>query len=914
VPNVTAPQPHFILGLDAPGLDLAVAGGKGMGLARLIAAGHAVPEGFIVSSAAYAAFLRDNRLGREIERILSAARLDDPSDLERCAAEVHLLFSGGGLPGGLADGLLREFRALGSPPVAVRSSATAEDLPESSFAGQQETYLNVRSEPALERAVRDCWASLWTARAIGYRERQGIGQHGLALAVVVQRMVESEVSGVMFTANPVTGLRSEVVIDAAPGLGEALVSGLVEPDHFAVDARSGEITSRSIGAKSLSIRCRAEGGVERRSGPADPRQVLPDAKVTELAALGKGVEEDMGTPQDIEWALAGGRLFLLQSRPITSLFPVPAAPPDGRLHAYVSFAAVQGLPDPITPLGRDFLYQLFASGAALFGLRRTPQTQRALAEAGERLWVDITPIIASTTGRALARGAMRLAEPSVGQALDAVLGEPALAPAVQGLGARGVLRLRGFLPRLARAVIANLIAPRARRRAILARGERALERVRRRAASVSGDRWTRLHARASLLSSVAAPRLPRLIVHFISGVSAGMVPFAILNRLVTRGAARAASSRAEAPAPNPSTGWADRVLEISRGVPGNPTTEMDLLLWACAKEIRRDPESLAAFRGGTPRDLSALFAARTLPGPAQGVLDRFMAVYGDRGLAELDLGRPRWREDPEQVLSFLSNYLLIEDPDQAPDEVFRRAARAARAAAEGLAVEVGGLKAAAARWLAGRARVLLGMREAPKFFMVRLIAELRRAILESGAELAAAGDLAAADDLLYLSFAEIRALARRESRDWRALIAARRASLEREKARRQIPRMLLGDGRCYTEGLRGDGEEGVIRGAPVSPGTVEGAVRVVLSPRGAEILPGEILVCPGTDPSWTPLFLGAGGLVMEVGGMMTHGAVVAREYGIPAVVGVHEACTRLVTGQRIRVDGSTGRVTLLNPR
>jgi pyruvate,water dikinase len=203
----------------------------------------------------------------------------------------------------------------------------------------------------------------------------------------------------------------------------------------------------------------------------------------------------------------------------------------------------------------------------------------------------------------------------------------------------------------------------------------------------------------------------------------------------------------------------------------------------------------------------------------------------------------------------------------------------------------------------------MGLREAPKFFAVRAIGILRRGILETGRELSRAGEIREPEDLLYLTLSELRAFARRERRDWGGLIAGRRAAVERERGRRQVPRLILSDGRCFYEGMAGGA--GDILGAPVSPGVVEGAVRVVRSPRAARLLPGEIMVCPGTDPSWTPLFLTAGGLVMEVGGMMTHGAVVAREYGIPAVVGVHEACSRLTTGQRIRLDGSTGRIVVL---
>jgi pyruvate,water dikinase len=293
--------------------------------------------------------------------------------------------------------------------------------------------------------------------------------------------------------------------------------------------------------------------------------------------------------------------------------------------------------------------------------------------------------------------------------------------------------------------------------------------------------------------------------------------------------------------------------------------------------------------------------------------------YGRRGLAEIDFGRARWQEDPTALMQALQSYLRIDDERQAPDAVFKRGELVAAEAQAKLENAVrrmpgGAFRVRLVRFLAGRLRSLLGLRESPKFFIVRLMGILREGLLDSGRELASAGVLARADDIFFMHLNELDELARGPSRDWRTMIAGRRAVFQREKLRRQIPRLLLSDGRAFYEGM---GEapveegEGVLVGSPVSPGVAEGLVRVVFDPHQTQLSPGEILVCPGTDPAWTPLFLAAAGLVMEVGGLMTHGSVVAREYGIPAVVGVHEATTRLKTGQRIRVDGNTGRVRLL---
>jgi pyruvate,water dikinase len=336
-----------------------------------------------------------------------------------------------------------------------------------------------------------------------------------------------------------------------------------------------------------------------------------------------------------------------------------------------------------------------------------------------------------------------------------------------------------------------------------------------------------------------------------------------------------------------------------------------------AKTIRADTPSRQAFQESSAAELSARFLGGTLPTAASEEVSRFLSRYGGRGLGEIDLGRTRWAEDPTHVLEMLTSFLHIEDSAQAPDLVFARGAGSAEEALDQLTAAVrktrrGWLKARLVRFFGGRARQLMGLRETPKFSAVRLMWIVHRELLKTGREFVRAGELSAPDDLFYLTLSELKALAAREERDWRVLIRDRRANYRRELLRRQIPRLLLSDGRAFYEGMSNlDSSDNAMAGSPVSPGTVAARVRVVLDPRQAGLRPGEILVCPGTDPSWTPLFLSASGLVMEVGGLMTHGAVVAREYGIPAVVGVDRATERLKTGQMIQLDGSTGRIVLL---
>jgi len=345
---------------------------------------------------------------------------------------------------------------------------------------------------------------------------------------------------------------------------------------------------------------------------------------------------------------------------------------------------------------------------------------------------------------------------------------------------------------------------------------------------------------------------------------------------------------------------------------------MDFALWQVSQEIHNDSRSFDRFKGSDPSTLAEEYLTSRLSSTAQEAINGFLERYGVRGLGEIDLGRQRWKENPTPLMQALQSYLQIDDPIGAPDAVFKRGKRAAQQEVETLIQSLGEtrggwLKARLAGWAARRMRLLIGLRETPKFTIIRLFAFLRRALLRQGKVWAAAGLIDRPEDVFYLQLAELDALAAGDARDWKAVIRSRQQSYQRESLRRQIPRLLLSDGRAFYGGIRpaDSSEEGQLAGSPVSPGVVGGRVRVVLDPHQAQLQPGEILVCPGTDPSWTPLFLAAGGLVMEVGGMMTHGAVVAREYGIPAVVGVHQATSLLHNGQLIQVDGSSGQITIL---
>jgi phosphohistidine swiveling domain-containing protein len=881
-----------ILPFTSTEASLQTAGGKGANLARLTRAGFAVPTGFIVPTDAYAAFVSANHLPDVIAEAIIGLTPDDAARLEAASDRIRAAFSAGALSTEMETDIRAAYADMGAGPVAVRSSATTEDLPDLSFAGQQDTYLNVVGADALLQAIVNCWSSLWTARAIGYRIRNAIGHDAAALAVVVQAMVQSEVSGVMFTANPLTGLLSETVIEATFGLGEALVSGQVEPDHFVVDAASGAILGQTLGTKATITRSKVDGGVETHQEDAGTRQTLASPEVQRLAMLGQQVQQALGAPQDIEWAQTDGHLYLLQSRPITSLFPVPEVSFDP-LIVWFSFGAVQGLVGPMTPLGRDTIRHVLAGGGALFGLRLNPEELKVFVSAGERIWTRVSDVLRNPLGNRLVGGLLEFIEPGGRQTLLTLAADPRLGAGTGRLKISTLCHMaQFFLPALPR-IIHNVLRPERARAKFDAAIESYLAAVQ---IAPASDRFGRLANVVAFMRSTLANVFGFLLPKFIPVFAPSMAALTLLTCL--------AGNRDEL------------ALEVTRGLPRNVTTEMDLALWKTASTIRAETDALHVFRDADAAALARQYMEGTLPTAAQSAVTRFMEKYGMRGVGEIDFGQPRWREDPTPVMHSLKSYLDIT-PDVAPDAQFARGAQAAEAAIESLATAVrqrrgGWRKEKLVRAAARRIRILMGARESPKFFAIRTMGIARKALLEVGEAFVAAGTLTRADNLVFLSLAELEALSRQEDRDWRALVAERRAAYERELRRRQVPRVLVSDGRAFYDGVGAATDTGdVITGSPVSPGAVEGIVHVVLDPRNTQLTPGEILVCPGTDPAWTPLFMAAGGLITEVGGMMTHGSVVAREYGIPAVVGVHQATLRLKDGQRIRLDGTTGQIVVV---
>jgi phosphohistidine swiveling domain-containing protein len=825
-----------------------IAGGKGANLGELISAGFPVPDGFVITTEAYT-------------YAAGAARIE-PHEPEAAARRLRSTV----VPKAIAAQALEAYKALSDAAVAVRSSATAEDLPGASFAGQQDTYLGVSGDEALLDAIRRCWASLWNERAVAYRRVHDIDDVEVKLAVVVQRMVEATAAGVLFTADPIIGRRGRAVIDAASGLGEAVVSGAVDPDHYVADPVTGEIVERTV----------------RRDEP-----VLNDAQVRELAVIGLRIERHFGTPQDIEFAFdADRRLWIVQSRPITTLYPLPHEPTREAAgpRVYLSASVAQGYFEPITPMGQEPFRRIGEMVAAAFarGGRNGWPVHSPVVEAGLRLFVDVTPALRDPLGREILERLTGIAESRSSVVIRKLASDPRFAPRS---GSR-VGSIRRIVPLVVRSRV-PIFALRLMRSpdATRERYVRDIERVTHIDLPPAATSAARLDAVETLVRSAPRFAMPRLLGLIV----AGMLSYAAVGRLLGDRATR------------------QELQSLTLGLPHNPTTEMDLALWALATEIRTDPASRKELLERPAAELAAAYRDGALPRRLQDGLAGFLARYGFRSIGEIDLGVPRWSEDPTHLLGAIGNYLQLGDGALAPDEQFERGTREAEVLIATLLGRVRGPRRRALRFFVGRVRALMGSRELPKYTLIRLLFTPMRELLKPvGEELAAAGRLETRDDIFFVTIAEARqALA---GADLRATVAARRATHDRELARRHVPRVLLSDGTDAEVALV-DVPDGALRGSPASPGVVTAPARVILSPRGARLKPGEILVAPSTDPGWTPLFLTAGGLVMEMGGMMSHGAVVAREYGIPAVVGVAGATERITTGEEITVDGSAGVVS-----
>lgn len=875
---------------------LSVGGGKAVNLGELIQAGFTVPAGFCITTAAYERVAAQAALDTYLFGLEAVSHEDQARQME-LATSIRTALCQTPLPPEVADAITRSYQTFSadSPiPVSVRSSATAEDLPEASFAGQQETFLNVIGIEAVLIAVQQCFASLWTDRATQYRASLGLAPRDVRLAVVVQRMVQAEVAGVLFTANPLTGKRREAVIDANPGLGEAVVSGATTPDHFVVQTETGEIVERLLGNKQVVVQASAGGGTQKIAASTPSEHFcLSDEQIRALAELGSHIEAWYGIPQDIEWAIdASGQIELIQARPITTLFPLPSGAPHTAedLRVYLAFGVQQGTYRPFTPMGLSALRLLASGFLELIGapLRDPLAGPRFITEAAGRPFFEVTAALRSPFGHSFLLEAMAEAEIQAAKGFEVVITDPQLSlrktPRLAFGRALVLLLARTGLPwYLVQALVAPGVASR--------RVQRCVDQIR---GSQPFD--AQKDAAAHLAEAMRLLQHCLRLAFRVSPVMlAGMQSYALARRLL--------GDLAE-------DGECQTVLG---GSPTNPTIQMNLALWKLAEAIRADARSCDLL-GVTPSEqLAQQYQQGQLPPPLQAGLTQFLQEYGHQSVCELDLGVPRWSEDLSYVLELLTSYLERKESAPAPGLQLQRAEEAAQAMITTLGRRAGRtnwLRGQLVSWCLRRAHALAGFREMTRFVVGLILAQTRQLLWPVGEALVRTGRLHEAADLFFLSLAE--ADAALAGADLRECVSERRATFARELTRRHVPLILLSDGTEPTapaQHIQGEAAGQTLQGTPASAGRVTGIARVIHDPHGAHLSAGDILVAPSTDPGWTPLFLQAAGLVMEAGGAMAHGAIVAREYGIPAVVGVAGATERIVTGSRVTLDGSAGTVT-----
>ncbi|MBZ5710032.1 PEP/pyruvate-binding domain-containing protein [Nannocystis pusilla] len=804
--------------------DLPIAGGKGANLGELIGLGLAVPPGFVVTAGTYAEQARAWQFAEHLTAPIAAR------NWEAAAATAAELCLHGALLPAVELAVRDAYRELGAPLVAVRSSATAEDLADASFAGQHDTYLEVAGESALLLSLRRCWASLWTPRALDYRAARGIDHLGVAIAVVVQRMVQSEFAGVLFTVDPVDQRTDRMLVELAPGLGEAIVSGHTSGDLYHL-SRPLDAGKPGAGAPAITARERRGAG---RPAPSD-------ALVHELARIGLRLEAHFGCPQDVEFAFAGGVVHLLQSRPITTLRDVE----------------LEAIP-PLPPLNRMQRRLLESNDNDRFPVAPKPLDQWGFG--------IVLPAVAHT----LQFAGFAVDEAELRASAEQVWREALVPPR-----ARPTLRLLA-LPRTVAASLGhdwmgwweNEALPRILDACDLtdlgAMDDAALLR---RADRIAGVLTETLGKRFEGIVGQAATLLVRIPVVFAVGRKRAPV---IMGDLVS--------------------GLRTRTSEVNEAL-------FDL----SRKAVGAGPEVTGPLRDGRPDELRETEAGRAF----LAEVDAFLAEHGYRESTGLFLSASMWRRDPTPMWGLLRGLLDVSEP---PSEAAgQRRYRAALAEVTRAVRFIPGLGAAFAQ-VVERLRTAIVFRERSHFDLARLFSALQDIIAALARRLHERGHLPVPEDIFYLTRAELRS--------WLEGQVPSRGEVERLVRRRRATYAVV-NGRwqkwAFAAGSQG-GAADVLRGVGASSGVVRGRARVICDEHGFERLrAGEILVCRYTNPAWTPLFTLAAGVVTNTGGAVSHAAIVAREYGIPAVLGAAGATERIADGQEILVDGNEGLVTLLRP-
>lgn len=865
-------------------------GGKGLNLGELSKIeGIQVPEGFCVTTVGYQRAIEQNETYHSLLNRLTMLKAEDRDDIAGTSRKIRQIIMEAEIPSDVVKAVTHYLSQFGEEQAyAVRSSATAEDLPHASFAGQQDTYLNIIGKESILQHIRKCWASLFTDRAVIYRMQHGFDHRQVYLSVIIQRMVFPQASGILFTADPITSNRKLLSIDAGFGLGEALVSGLVSADCYKV--REGEIIDKRIATKDLAIYARKEGGTETKQiDPVQQKiQTLTDEQILQLARIGRQIEAYFGQPQDIEWCLVDNTFYIVQSRPITTLYPIPEAN-DQENHVYVSVGHQQMMTDPIKPLGLSFWLLT---------------TRAPMRNAGGRLFVDVTPMLASPASREMVLNNLGQSDPLIKDALMTVIERGDFIKSLPSDKEQSAGKSKEAIPpagsqaqlEIDPTIVSDLIQ----------RSQTSIEALKQNIQTKSGsDLFDFIQEDIQQLTKMLSD--PQSLGVIIAAMDASSWINEKMNEWL--GEQNAADT-------------------LSQSVSGNITSEMGLALLDVADVIRPYPEvieylqhakddhfldELMKFNGGKEtRD--AIFA--------------FLDKYGMRCTGEIDITRTRWSEKPITLIPLILSNIKNFGPNASKRKFEQGRQEALKKEQELLdrlkQLPDGEQKAKETKEKIDLIRNFIGYREYPKYAMVHRYYVYKQALMKEAEQLVQAGVIHDKEDIYYLTFEELHEAVRTKKPDDPGCMVEQQAGL----AIRQIisqrkdeyklyekltpPRVITSDGEIILGKYKRENlPAGAIVGLPVSSGVAEGRARVILNMEDADLEEGDILVTTFTDPSWTPLFVSIKGLVTEVGGLMTHGAVIAREYGLPAVVGVENATKRIKDGERIRVHGTEGYIEIL---
>lgn len=854
-----------------------VVGGKGMNLGECSKIdGILVPEGFCVTTEAFKRVIGENDELHQLLDQLAVQKVDERKRISEISRKIRDLIEGIEIDKGIEEDIDRCLLTFGfEHAYAVRSSATAEDLPFASFAGQQDTYLNIKGKDAILQHISKCWASLYTDRAVIYRMQNGFDHRKVYLSVVIQRMIFPQASGILFTADPVSSNRKVLSIDASFGLGEALVSGLVSADNYKV--QEGRIVEKKISAKKLAIYARKEGGtVEKEIEPGQQvLSTLSDEQVLGLERIGRKLEAHFGCPQDIEWCLVDDTFYIVQSRPITTLYPIPEAN-DQENHVYVSVGHQQMMTDAMKPLGLSFW------------LLTTPAPMRI---AGGRLFVDVTHMVASPESRKMLVEAMGQHDPLMKDALINIIERGDFIKSVpndkqeQSSG-----KSNKSVPSAdSRAQIENdptIVSD------LIKRSQTSIEELKQNIQTKSGSElFDFILEDIQILKKILFD--PQSSAVFMAAIDASSWINEKMNKWL--GEKNAADT-------------------LSQSVPNNITSEMGLALMDVADVIRPYPKVIDYLQQVKDDNFMDELVKFDGGQETQDAIYDYLGKYGMRCAGEIDITKTRWSEKPTTLVPVILSNIKNFEPNASNLKFEQGRQKALKKELEILdrlkQLPDGEQKAKETKRMISLIRNFIGYREYPKYGMVNRYFVYKQSLLKEAEQLVQANVIHEKEDIYYLTFEELHEVVRTNKLDYQMI--SKRKDEYRLYEKLTPPRVITSDGEIIVGEYKRDNlmAEAIV-GLPVSSGIIEGRARVILNMEDADLEDGDILVTTFTDPSWTPLFVSIKGLVTEVGGLMTHGAVIAREYGLPAVVGVVNATKLIKDGQRIRVNGTEGYIEIL---